>query len=573
MKNIKRKKAGHCMRSPLFLILFTLFSLLSFVSSATAQRPQNRMLSPEEASALGYDTGNPPGPYWKTERGVFELNGKDGPQPPNGPGYAGVGCDSRQDPAIYSSPNADPSKFKSWESGSCIENGKPCCVNIDLAGYPIQIGDPRYVIQDFQREQCKNFDQVPPFERDRLKKICDFIDQEKSRTLPSGSPITGSGDSPVKVTLEEARAAKQAAEQALANAQTKLEEVIATEQGAQDQLTTAQTLLDQATAAQQEAQQRFDDDKARRDQELQVAQQKVDEAQQEVDAAMNTLNEAQAELDALNQQIADAQNKVNDASTVKASAEQALQAALAEVSRITGLPVVGGNYGTSPIPPVDGEKRPPGGGNSAQRKREIIQKQIMEAAIEGWQRVKDYPAPFETFETYQPPNYADCERGFWYAVDSEGNQLGEGSSIGSCEYHEFGSSTKNGRFKSIRRGIPPARRSLLQQDTWRYVYAGNLGNGNIGDLRSKPDLLKEAVRNNDFPKDMNKGGRRWNYNFETGIFILMDTPPLIRNGTTIYEAIKGGLRYRDGLDLDIPKYIDPFGNGSLIPVDLDLVKP
>ena len=350
MKNIKRKRIRQCKRSPLFLFIFIIFSILYFASSASAQRPQNRMLSPEEASALGYDTGNPPGPYWKTERGVFELNGKDSPQPPNGPGYAGVGCDSRQDPAIYSSPNADPSKFKSWESGSCMENGKPCCVNIDRAGYPIPIGDPRYVIQDFQREQCKNLDQLPPFIRNDLKEICDFIEQEKNGTLPLGSPIAGTGDSPVKVALEEARAAKQAAEQALANAKTKLEEVIATEQGAQDQLTTAQTLLDQATTAEQAAQQAADQEAAEYEEALRAAQAEVDKAQQEVDAAMNALNEAQAELDAINQQIADAQNRVNEATATKESAEQELQTALAKVAELRGNnptnPGDGGNNST-----------------------------------------------------------------------------------------------------------------------------------------------------------------------------------------------------------------------------------
>ena len=116
----------------------------------------------------------------------------------------------------------------------------------------------------------------------------------------------------------------------------------------------------------------------------------------------------------------------------------------------------------------------------------------------------------------------------------------------------------------------------VEQASWRYVYAGSRGNGNVGDLRNRPDHpkpLKEAMRNNDFPKDMNKGGRRWNYNFDTGVFTLMDTSPFIQNGNTIYPAIKGGLRYRNGIDLDIAKYIDPYGNGSLIPVDLDSVKP
>ena len=158
----------------------------------------------------------------------------------------------------------------------------------------------------------------------------------------------------IKVTLEEARAAKQAAEQALANAQTKLEEVIATEQGAQDQLRTAQTLLDQATAAEQAAQQAADQEAAEYEEALRVAQSEVDKAQQEVDAAMNTLNEAQSALDALNQQIAEAQNRVNEATATKDTAEQELQTALAKVAEFRGNnPTNPGDGGT------DGGTNPP----------------------------------------------------------------------------------------------------------------------------------------------------------------------------------------------------------------------
>jgi hypothetical protein len=183
----------------------------------------------------------------------------------------------------------------------------------------------------------------------------------------------------------------------------------------------------------------------------------------------------------------------------------------------------------------------------------------MEAAIEGWQRVKDYPAPSETFETYQPPNNADCGGAFWYPVDLKGNQLGEGTSGGTCENHKFRSAQKIKRHRSLMREVGRNGGTPVEQASWRYVYAGSRGNGNVGDLRNRPDHpkpLKEAMRNNDFPKDMNKAGRRWNYNFDTGVF----------------TESKEGLRYRNGINLDIPKYFDP-QKGMMLPVDLDSVKP
>ena len=165
--------------------------------------------------------------------------------------------------------------------------------------------------------------------------------------LPVVQGTYQSASSPAKRALEEAKAAKEAAENEKNEAQVALEAATEALNIAEQQLQAAQVAADAE------------------DQALQVAQAEVDEAQQTVDAAMSELNEAQAALDALNQQLAEAQNKVDEASTVKASAEQALQAALAEISRITGLPVVGGNYGSSPIPPVDGTySGPPGGGGN-----------------------------------------------------------------------------------------------------------------------------------------------------------------------------------------------------------------
>ncbi|MZG31129.1 MAG: hypothetical protein F3741_10065 [Nitrospinae bacterium] len=167
--------------------------------------------------------------------------------------------------------------------------------------------------------------------------------------LPVVQGTYQSASSPAKRALEEAIAAKQEAE-TLKNE-------------AQAALTAATEALNIAEQQLQAAQEAADAE----DQALQVAQAEVDKAQQAVDDAMSELNEAQAALDALNQQLAEAQNKVDEASTVKASAEQALQAALAEISRITGNPIppVNGSYGTSPIPPVDGTySGPPSSGSN-----------------------------------------------------------------------------------------------------------------------------------------------------------------------------------------------------------------
>ena len=162
--------------------------------------------------------------------------------------------------------------------------------------------------------------------------------------LPVVQGTYQSASSPAKRALEEAKAAKEAAENEKNEAQVALEAATEALNIAEQQLQAAQEAADAE------------------DQALQVAQAEVDKAQQAVDDAMSELNEAQAALDALNQQLAEAQNKVDERATIKASAEQALQAALAEISRITGLPAVGGNYGTSPIPPVDGTySGPPGG--------------------------------------------------------------------------------------------------------------------------------------------------------------------------------------------------------------------
>ena len=201
-------------KSQLFLIVFTIISILCFTTMATAQELKNRRLSPAEAKALGYDTGNPPGPYWKSGpdtaagAGVYELNGKDGPQPPNGPGYAGVGCDSRQDPRIFSGKamweRGGGNRFDS--SGKCTRTntstGKtsPCCVNIDPAGYPLPPEDPRYEFQDFQKKACEDLDawaqnrpmMGPPgspmarMEKERMQKVCDALAQ-RGNAPPAGN--------------------------------------------------------------------------------------------------------------------------------------------------------------------------------------------------------------------------------------------------------------------------------------------------------------------------------------------------------------------------------------------------
>jgi hypothetical protein len=324
------------------LITSSLFFILYFVSSAAAQRPENRKLNPQEIKDLGYDTGNPPGPYYKTSPDrVFELNGADGPQPPNGPGYAGVGCDSRQNPIIYSSPTADPSKFKSWESGSCMENGKPCCVNIDRAGYPIKIGDPRYVITDSQRQQCNDLDSRPPFIRREMKPICDFIAKEKIGTLPPGSPITGPGDSPAQAELARATAARQAAEQQLNNAQTTLASATAAQMTAEQQLATAQVTLASATEALQAAEQAVKQAAEQQAAKRELAERAVQEAEQQLTSVNMELETANSSLQLLEQQRSNAQEKVASLKARRDDALRILNDARAKVAQLTGMEFIG----------------------------------------------------------------------------------------------------------------------------------------------------------------------------------------------------------------------------------------
>ena len=169
------------------------------------------------------------------------------------------------------------------------------------------------------------------------------------------------------------------------------------------------------------------------------------------------MDSANTKLQELEQQIADAQNKVNDASTVKASAEQALQAALAEVSRITGLPVVGGNYGSSPIPPVAGTYSGP----------------PVDLPLDSFaNRSSTFPTVEpqslgQTFATYQPPDIA-CERsGAWAAVDASGNGIKQGSQqrvnfgVFHCDVATPGPG-EAGKFNGIPDRAP---------DSYRYVFA------------------------------------------------------------------------------------------------------
>ena len=322
--------------SPFLLTITSIFSILFFATSVAAQSPQNRLLSPEEASALGYDTGNPPGPYWKSGpdtaagKGVYELN-IDGMRPPKEPGYAGVGCDSRQDPAIYSSPNADPSRFKSWESGSCMENGKPCCVNIDLAGYPINLGDPRYVITDSQREQCKNIDQAPPFIQRDLKEICDFIAQNGNAIAAPGNPGGGIGGDAVAAATE----ARVQAEQQVATVQEALASATATRQETEQQLATARDALANATAAVQTAEQAVQNETAQRDAELAEklriaeAERKAfeDRLQQEAEERQRLADEEAARLAQLEEE------RLAALEAARKEAEQAREAAATEAAK------------------------------------------------------------------------------------------------------------------------------------------------------------------------------------------------------------------------------------------------
>jgi hypothetical protein len=223
------------------------------------------------------------------EPGYVDVNNPD-PIPYDGPGYKGIRCDSRQDQST--------SGNNTWESGSCIDDkGKSCCVNTTLAGYPLPPGEAGYVIQQFDRDACAGIDNRPPFIRDMQplepnQKICDLIEAEKSGTSSSsdavGGTIRGGQDfSPGQSELAIAKNAKLIAEQQITTAQTELDTAKAAELAAEQQLATAKEALVSATTAEQEALQAVQD-------EEELFAKKIKEQAEKIAAIEDARKEAEA---------------------------------------------------------------------------------------------------------------------------------------------------------------------------------------------------------------------------------------------------------------------------------------
>jgi outer membrane protein TolC len=127
-------------------------------------------------------------------------------------------------------------------------------------------------------------------------------------------------------------------------AQSALEQANAARLAAEEQLASAKTVLETATAAEQAA-------LAANAEQLQVAEQAQTAAKQQLAIAQTTLDSANTKLQELEQQIADARTTVADANEAKRIAEQALAKAVNEVRGIKGepaLPVVEGTYNSPP---------------------------------------------------------------------------------------------------------------------------------------------------------------------------------------------------------------------------------
>ena len=372
MKTLQEKIMRLFIRSSFFLIIFSVLTTLYFVTSAYADHTPHAH-KPRKPGLPGYneacdningsfrantplvgqldptvdEKGRPTEQCINFTRYGYPINpGEPGyidrnvppstfGRPPRDSDQYSIACDSRQDTSPYGN--------NTWESGSCVDDaGRPCCINQTLEGYPIKIGEPGYVIQDFQREQCKNPDSLPRFIRDspEFKQVCDLIAQEGSTPQP-GSPVTGPGGSPAQAELARATAARQELEQQLKNAQAKLTKVEEAKGAAERQLAAAQDALASAAAALQAAKQAVQQETEQRTADLAIAEQAVQDAQQQLELVNTEVMTADSALVALQDQIANAEAKLASLKARQDEGVRILNDAKAKVAQLTGMSFVG----------------------------------------------------------------------------------------------------------------------------------------------------------------------------------------------------------------------------------------
>ena len=372
MKTLQEKIMRLFIRSSFFLIIFSVLTTLYFVTSAYADHTPHAH-KPRKPGLPGYneacdningsfrantplvgqldptvdEKGRPTEQCINFTRYGYPINpGEPGyidrnvppstfGRPPRDSDQYSIACDSRQDTSPYGN--------NTWESGSCVDDaGRPCCINQTLEGYPIKIGEPGYVIQDFQREQCKNPDSLPRFIRDspEFKQVCDLIAQEGSTPQP-GSPVTGPGGSPAQAELARTTAARQELEQQLNNAQATLSEVEEAKGAAERQLAAAQDALASATAALQAAEQAVQQETEQQAADLAIAEQAVQDAQQQLELVNTEVMTADSALVALQDQIANAEAKLASLKARQDEGVRILNDAKAKVAQLTGMSFVG----------------------------------------------------------------------------------------------------------------------------------------------------------------------------------------------------------------------------------------
>ena len=372
MKTLQEKIMRLFIRSSFFLIIFSVLTTLYFVTSAYADHTPHAH-KPRKPGLPGYneacdningsfrantplvgqldptvdEKGRPTEQCINFTRYGYPINpGEPGyidrnvppstfGRPPRDSDQYSIACDSRQDTSPYGN--------NTWESGSCVDDaGRPCCINQTLEGYPIKIGEPGYVIQDFQREQCKNPDSLPRFIRDspEFKQVCDLIAQEGSTPQP-GSPVTGPGGSPAQAELARTTAARQELEQQLNNAQATLSEVEEAKGAAERQLAAAQDALASATAALQAAEQAVQQETEQQAADLAIAEQAVQDAQQQLELVNTELMTADRALIALQEQKANAEEKLASLKARQDEGVRILNDAKAKVAQLTGMSFVG----------------------------------------------------------------------------------------------------------------------------------------------------------------------------------------------------------------------------------------
>ena len=339
------------LRTPFFLILFTIFSVSFSVSSATGQALGQTFMTyqppdiaceragawaPVDNKGNAIKQGNPPRVNW----GVFTCE-VAGP----GPGEAGKfnGVSERPD-ASYRYVFANPGNP---DTGNVV--GLP---GDGDASYNFETGVWTTTAGQFKDGVSIGGSSgiTPPTPTPGVPPVINGAYQgQPGLPVVSGS-YQGQPIPPSDNPLEAAIQAKELAEQNVTTATTDLDEAKAARLAAEQKLADAKTALEKAEQDLEKA-------IADKDAELQVAEKAVEDARQILADAKSAWVTAKNEVMELENKLNTVKNTYKEAEKTTRGAERALFVAENNVRRLKGqseLPVVGGSYMEQPGLPVVG---------------------------------------------------------------------------------------------------------------------------------------------------------------------------------------------------------------------------